>query len=491
MAKAVAVTFEEYLQDVLHQELAIGLAFTSPKALSPEQGNQYLAINARDYPTVRDFEWVGRQGMVLDSSQAGAVGVDVSDRPYFQEIVAGREWDVSDLLLEPVTGEPSFTIARGIRDSRGTLQGLVITIVDTPHLGRVFRLDQGGQGAFDIIDSLGRLVYRHPEIALLWEQRNLSGDPMVRLALAGQEITGTFNSVVDGQARMGAVAPIQSTGWAVRAGRPEAEINAGILHDLARDSALFLLVSLGALAVALLVSRNITIPVSRVSQYAAGLGSAGEARPSEITGPREMEELFAALSRMAEQIRDREALLKAEVAALDGANLALRDAQMRLLTDREQERKALARELHDQIIQDLVSIHYQLDSITTDLGARGEELTGVHENLRGLIDEVRHICADLRPPTIDSLGLGPALQSFTHDWSGRTGIATELDIAPDLGRLPEMVELSIFRIVQEGLNNIWKHAGAHAVSVSVKPSPSNSVLISIADDGRGMEAPRT
>ena len=181
--------------------------------------------------------------MVLDSSQAGAVGVDVSDRPYFQEIVAGRRWDVSDLLLEPVTGEPSFTIARGIRDSRGTLQGLVITIVDTPHLGRVFRLDQGGQGAFDIIDSLGRLVYRHPEIALLWEQRNLSGDPMVRLALAGQESTGTFNSVVDGQARMGAVAPIQSTGWAVRAGLPEAEINAGILQDLARDSALFLLVS--------------------------------------------------------------------------------------------------------------------------------------------------------------------------------------------------------------------------------------------------------
>ncbi len=488
VAKAVAVTFEEYLLDVLHQQLAIGLAFTSPPPPSPDQGNQYLAINASEYPTVRDFEWVSPQGRVLASSQPKAVGLGVSDHAYFQEITAGREWAVSDLFLESVTGEPSFIIARGIRDPRGALQGLVTTIVDAPHLSRVFAFERAGQGAFVIVDSQGRLVYPDPEVAVSWEQRSLIGDPMVRFALAGQEVTGTYSSSVDGQIRMGALTPIRSVGWAVRAGRPEAEVNSKILQDLGRDSALFLLVTLGALVVALFVSRNITIPVSRVRQYAASVGRGENTPRAEITGPHEMEELSATLGKMAEQVRVREEQLKAEVAALDGANLALRDAQQRLLMEREEERKALARELHDEIIQDLVSTHYQLDSIITDLGNRGEELKVVHEDIRSLIDAVRHICTDLRPPTIDSLGLGPALQSYLHEWSGRSGIAAQLELDPNLGRLPEMVELSIFRIVQEGLNNIRAHAYAHSVCIRLKHSSPQSVLLSIADDGRGMAA---
>jgi signal transduction histidine kinase len=490
VAKAVATTFEEYVQDVLHQQLAIGLAFTSPQPFSPEQGNQYLAINAQEYPTVRGFAWLSQQGRVLASSDPQSLGLDVGDRPYFREIAAGREWDVSDLYLENVTGEPSFIIARGIRDARGALQGLVTTTVDAPHLGRVFAFERAGQGAFVIVDSQGRLVYPDPEATLSWEQRNLIADPLVRLALAGQEVTGTFNSSVDGQARMGALTPIRSIGWAAMAGRPEVEVNAQIFYDLARDSGLFLLVTVGALVGALFVSRNITVPVSRVRQYAASVGSGRDAAPLEITGPREMEELSAALGRMAEQIQVREGLLKAEVAELDSVNLALRDAQQRLMVEREEERKTLARELHDEIIQDLVSTHYQLDSITTDLGHRSEELNVVHEDIRSLIDAVRRICTDLRPPTIDSLGLGPAIQSYLHDWSARSGIATQFDLDPSLGRLPEMVELSIFRIVQEGLNNIRTHACAHTVWICLKHSSPQSVLLSIADDGRGMAGDR-
>lgn len=183
--------------------------------------------------------------------------------------------------------------------------------------------------------------------------------------------------------------------------------------------------------------------------------------------------------------------MAAQLRSLDQANLALQDAQRRLLTEREHERKALARELHDQVIQDLLSVNFQLEDLEGEV-AEGQplddELGAVRESLRALVDDLRRICGNLRPPTIDSLGLSAALQSYARDWSGRSGIAVDLRIDPALGRLPEAIELSIFRIVQEGLANVRKHAGAQRVLVQLWPTSPRALGIAIEDDGRGLGA---
>jgi ABC-type multidrug transport system ATPase subunit len=153
--------------------------------------------------------------------------------------------------------------------------------------------------------------------------------------------------------------------------------------------------------------------------------------------------------------------LAEQVQVLDQANLILVEAQRRLLSEREQERKHVARELHDQVIQDLLSINYELEGMESEQDvspALANDLEEVRQSIRELVDSLRRICGTLRPPTIDSLGLGAALQSHSRDWSVRTGIEVSLDLDPNLGRLPEATELSIFRIVQEGLNNVWRHA---------------------------------
>jgi len=181
--------------------------------------------------------------------------------------------------------------------------------------------------------------------------------------------------------------------------------------------------------------------------------------------------------------------LTEQINALDSANAALQDAQRRLLTELEQERKYLAREIHDQVIQDLLSVNYELEeieaaeSVTTVLG---KELPGIRDNIRGLVADLRRICGSLRPPTIDNLGLGAAIQSYAHDWSKRTNIAATLDLDDNLGRLPEAIELSIFRIVQEGLNNVRKHTNASDVEISLKHTSPRTLLLSIADNGAGL-----
>lgn len=181
--------------------------------------------------------------------------------------------------------------------------------------------------------------------------------------------------------------------------------------------------------------------------------------------------------------------LAEQLRILDKTNLALRDAQIRLLSEREQERKSLARELHDQIIQDMLGINYELEEIGSYSSippAVETELTTIRQGIRDLVGNIRLICGNLRPPTIDSLGLGAALQSYLHDWSLRTGIQFELKLDDKLGRLPETTELSIYRIIQEGLNNVWHHAKASRVYLSLLHTSPRTLRISLQDNGTGL-----
>lgn len=176
--------------------------------------------------------------------------------------------------------------------------------------------------------------------------------------------------------------------------------------------------------------------------------------------------------------------------SLDRTNQELREAQKRLLTEREYERKHLARELHDQIIQDMLGINYELEdfemqpNLSLDFRKNINKVRGL---ICELIDDLRIICGDLRPPTIDSLGLRAALQSLSKDWSERTGIKLDFNLDKKIPRLPEDIELSIFRIIQEGLNNIWKHAGASNAKVILEQTSPRILRISICDNGRGIK----
>lgn len=179
--------------------------------------------------------------------------------------------------------------------------------------------------------------------------------------------------------------------------------------------------------------------------------------------------------------------LSVQVAALDNANLALQVAQRRLLTEREKERKHLARELHDQIIQDLLTWNYQLEALADSSPELYENIHAIRDGIRRMIDDLRRICGRLRPPTIDNFGLGATLQSYTSSWSERTGIEIKLEVDSNIGRLTEELELSLFRIVQESLNNITKHANASFVTVSLRYLNQRMLQLLISDNGIGLE----
>jgi signal transduction histidine kinase len=142
------------------------------------------------------------------------------------------------------------------------------------------------------------------------------------------------------------------------------------------------------------------------------------------------------------------------------------------------------------MIQDLLSLNYELEDMVSQAlegPSIATDLEDIRSDIRTLVEDLRRICRNLRPPTIDSLGLGAALSSYLHDWSSRTGIEVELDIDENFGRLPEGIELSIFRIVQEGVNNIRKHADASRAEITLKHTSPRMLLVSIADNGIGLQ----
>jgi len=157
---------------------------------------------------------------------------------------------------------------------------------------------------------------------------------------------------------------------------------------------------------------------------------------------------------------------------------AMDQAYRQLVRGREEERERLARELHDQAIQSLVGLKFHLAEETPDAQA------GLQADIDGVIDALRELCADLRPPALDRLGLVATLRSYVDDFGTRTGLPVELRVDGDERRLSPEVELSLFRVAQEALINAWKHAQAPKVEVRLW-FDVEAVRLTVSDRGRG------
>ena len=221
-----------------------------------------------------------------------------------------------------------------------------------------------------------------------------------------------------------------------------------------------------------------------LESYHAAQQQAEELRRTQAS----LQESLEARNSLNRQLFER---LRNQVSALDQLNAALQATQRRLITEREDERKALARELHDQIIQDMLSFNYRLEEIENieKSPVLQKELASIRQGIRSMVGELRQLCSDLRPPSIEHHGLSAAIDSLAHEWAERNNIQLQLEIDPALGRLPETIELSVFRIVQEGLNNVRKHAVARNVRLSLQRTSAANLLVRLEDDGQGLSAP--
>jgi signal transduction histidine kinase len=168
----------------------------------------------------------------------------------------------------------------------------------------------------------------------------------------------------------------------------------------------------------------------------------------------------------------------------------LEEVRRRLMDSLEMERLHLAQDLHDGPVQDLYGVTYQLENLRQDrsMDQSSEAIEEMQTLLRKVIRSLREICGELRPPALVPFGLEKAIRSHADRFRQEyPKLGLNLDLFPDNQSLPEAVRLALFRIYQQMLVNVVRHANANQVWVRFKLQ-DGQVILEIEDNGVGFEA---
>jgi signal transduction histidine kinase len=176
------------------------------------------------------------------------------------------------------------------------------------------------------------------------------------------------------------------------------------------------------------------------------------------------------------------------------ARAELQQLSARLVQAQEDERRSISRELHDEVGQSLTGVLVEMANLSTlsrarDLDGVSEKAAEVKRLVEDSIKVVRNMALLLRPSMLDDLGLVPALEWQAREVSRRGGVWVEVDAGPVPDDLPEEHKTCVYRVVQEALHNIVRHAGARQVKVTVRQE-QDRLSLAIEDDGRGFDALR-
>jgi PAS domain S-box-containing protein len=208
---------------------------------------------------------------------------------------------------------------------------------------------------------------------------------------------------------------------------------------------------------------------------------------SDVTARKEAEENFRKLA----QTLDAE--VRARTRELEEQSTQVRDLSWRLLRSQDEERRHIARELHDSAGQTLTVLGMSLAQLVQKTGRNAPELASeaeeIQETVQQLHREIRTTSYLLHPPLLDESGLYSAISWYLQGLLERSGLQIQLDVSKEFGRLPRETELVIFRLVQECLTNIHRHSATETASIRLARE-SNQIILDIRDQGKGMSAER-
>jgi len=277
-----------------------------------------------------------------------------------------------------------------------------------------------------------------------------------------------------------AYAPLEpAPGWLVIFEEPWSEISSPVL----RYSQAVPLVAALAAVVALLTLyygvRSLVQPLRALTRQAEQVAWGDfDAAGTPVGGVQEIEDLRRTMDQMARRIQAYQRGMHSYIAAITEGQ--------------EEERKRLARELHDETAQALIALGQQVEMadklLATNPQRAAERLQRAREMLSEALEGVRRFSRDLRPIYLEDLGFVPALEMLAEEARQRQELAVEFRTSGPVRRLPPEIELAAYRIVQEALHNVVQHAQAGHAWVEARFVPQ-ALVLSVRDDGKGFETP--
>ncbi len=394
--------------------------------------------------------------------------------PWFTQALASPAGAFGDAAPGRIAGRPIVFFAQRLSAPDGRITGVMTLPIPLDYFNAMLvRIGLSG-GVMGVLDRNGVFIARVPE------SERWTGRPSPGLAAAtGPHVAPETVRLtgVDGVKRNYLLRTLPGTGWTVYAALPDDVLFAGLYHQVAVGATIIAFVIALSVLLSLLFARRITSPLESLAGTAQAVAAGKRDARARMSGDDE-------IARVAHQFDAMLDGLSAAEAALRDSNEQLMRLSRRILRAEEDERRRIARDLHDELGQSLTALDLEVQALARHPQDR-ESARRCLEIASGLHDSVRDLSVLLRPPQLDDLGLAAALRAHIQRHVEGHGVNVTFTASVS-GRLPPDIEAACFRIAQEAMTNALRHASASNLHVTLAETPGQIVL-AVEDDGKGFD----
>jgi signal transduction histidine kinase len=431
--------------DYLSPDFDFGMAFYSP------EGNLLASRGDIVYWETLDS--------ILSDEIAGYFNEDIT-YPYFSEAFIHPQIDdyFATVVSQSEQGAP-----------------LAVGIFSVTNLARqtlASAIEYKDETSILLVDKRGQLLYRVGDLHL---SETPISHPGVREALAGE--SGASYLKINGNEHVIAFDQVSPTGWALIIEESWDTVASPSLRYTEAGSLVLVPIVVFSLIALWFTANRIIQPLKSLETQSAALALGDfEAVKNPVGGIAEIKNLQRTLIDLSEKVQNAQQNLHNYIGSITQGQ--------------EDERRRLARDLHDETLQSLIALNQRVQivqRIASDDQTR-KALKEIQDLISQSMQELRRLTQALRPLYLEDLGLVAALEMFAQETSEAAGFPVHFTHHGAESRLPDNTEIAIYRIVQEALSNINRHARANRAKISLSYE-TNDVILSITDDGEGFEIP--
>jgi signal transduction histidine kinase len=454
--------------------------------------NAFLAELLKQNRDYSNFGVIASNGSVFASAVPLAGTVSQSDKQFFRLAIEKHEFAVGDYQIGRLTLRPSINCGYPVLDVAGQVQMVIYAALNLDGLSPLTHEAKTFLSPFctlSLTDNDGIILIRDPD-SESWSGKRLPEPLVLKAVLSGTNClieTPDTKGIPSLYVVSSLHSPLFTGDLFVVLGLPKhilfAEVNQMVIRNLlwVGGAALLVLIA-GWIGSNLLVLGPVKVLVRAAERVADGDLSARAGFPSSVV---EFKQLARSFDHMACSLEQRQAAQKR-------TEEALHQLSGRILCLQDDERRRIARELHDATAQNLAALAINLDllrTITPGAEAKAKQLLADSLVLADqCANEVRTMSYLLHPPLLEEAGLADAVRDFADGFAERSGIRVDLHISDNLERLPREVELTLFRVLQESLANVRRHSGSPTASVNLIRD-GMEVWLEVEDQGCGMSNP--
>ena len=458
--------------------------------------NNHLALNKKTPDdSIFSIFVIDLSGKIIGSTEIGLIGKDISGKDYFLETMKHGSF-ISDFHRVPGFKQSMFEAARLLTDRKEHEPiGMIVNRYSGDSLKKVFLKGvddepiqvKGPNG----LGETGEMYIVNRDKLMIMGSKFVE-DSNLKQVVDTEGVGAAFDNGTGmvgiypnyrGVPILGASKYLKEMGWVVLAEKNVSEAFAPIVS---LRNIVIIMGTTGIIVfviIAILLSLTVTKPISKLVESAQAIANGDLTKRIKIKGKDEISHLAKSFDTMRTE-------LGKSFRNIERHRKELQHLSERIILIQEEERKKLSCELHDQTGQGLVALKANLEVIDKLLPEDAHEpRKWILESKQFLIEtikEIRNLSFSLQPPMLDELGLVPTIESYSKDFSTRTKIVVNVKSNLKDENIRPNLELSLYRMVQEALTNVFKHSGAKAVYIDIYHENSKLVL-SIEDDGNGFD----